>query len=189
MFNEIPAGLLNNDIEFFAHPTENHRSDVIHNGNCFRVKEAPGHIKQLVDEDMARHPEKTAGLDILGFFDADGRREKYCRCCLGACNSIPDVIDGQIVHNEFWPCPDRGSCPAEGILCTKPTVGPAGAKLTRKEVEVLELIAKGLYDKEIAPKLKISAETLKVHKRHIMRKTGTNNKPELVLLALNKNFA
>ncbi len=46
----------------------------------------------------------------------------------------------------------------------------------------------GVVIEEIADKLGISPETVKVHKKHIYEKTGLENKKELIQLACKKNM-
>lgn len=60
--------------------------------------------------------------------------------------------------------------------------------LTKREIEVLPLIAKGYGNKEIAEKLFISVKTVEVHKAKIMEKLGLKSRPELVEYALKKKL-
>ena len=57
-------------------------------------------------------------------------------------------------------------------------------QLTKKEKEVLNLIAAGLTNKEIALKLKIGEETIKSHRKNIMHKFDIHNTAELVRFAI-----
>jgi len=57
-------------------------------------------------------------------------------------------------------------------------------KLTAREREVLDRIAKGLHAKEIAADLGISPRTVEVHKASIMEKVDARNVLELVRFAL-----
>jgi two-component system, NarL family, response regulator NreC len=55
--------------------------------------------------------------------------------------------------------------------------------LTNREREVLQLIAEGKTNKEIAVLLNVAVKTADTHRTHIMSKLGTNNTAELVLKA------
>jgi LuxR family maltose regulon positive regulatory protein len=53
--------------------------------------------------------------------------------------------------------------------------------LTKREVEVLELLQEGLSNREIAEKLVISEATAKLHVRHILGKLGVRSRTEAAL--------
>lgn len=53
-------------------------------------------------------------------------------------------------------------------------------KLTRREMQIAELCAKGMISKEIADRLGISQRTVETHKNHIYKKLGINNTVELM---------
>ena len=57
------------------------------------------------------------------------------------------------------------------------------AELTGREQEVLEVLAQGLQNKEIADVLKISERTVKFHVSAILRKLGAGNRTEAVSIA------
>lgn len=54
------------------------------------------------------------------------------------------------------------------------------SSLTKREYEVLELIAKGLTSKETAALLHCSMETVKTHRAHIMEKIKVRNTAEMM---------
>ncbi|MEW6353769.1 MAG: response regulator transcription factor [Pseudomonadota bacterium] len=56
-----------------------------------------------------------------------------------------------------------------------------GITLTRREMEVMDLMTCGLRSQEIAETLNISIETVKVHIQHIYRKLGVKNRVEMIL--------
>jgi DNA-binding CsgD family transcriptional regulator len=58
--------------------------------------------------------------------------------------------------------------------------------LTRREVEIVDLVTAGQGTKDIASRLCISGETVKVHLQHIYRKLGVKNRVELVLSLTSK---
>lgn len=57
------------------------------------------------------------------------------------------------------------------------------ASLTRREIQVLRLIAQARSNKEIAASLFISVETVCVHRKNLMRKLGVQNKASLIRAA------
>jgi DNA-binding NarL/FixJ family response regulator len=56
--------------------------------------------------------------------------------------------------------------------------------LSKREMEVLQLVASGKSDKEVADQLFISAKTVNTHKMHILDKLGLKNTAELVRYAI-----
>ncbi|MCY1590529.1 nitrate respiration regulation response regulator NreC [Staphylococcus pettenkoferi] len=60
--------------------------------------------------------------------------------------------------------------------------------LSKRELEVLPLVAKGYGNKEIAEKLFVSVKTVEVHKTHIMQKLNLKTKLELVEYAIKKKL-
>ena len=60
--------------------------------------------------------------------------------------------------------------------------------LSKRELEILPLIAKGYGNKDIAEKLFVSVKTVEAHKTHIMTKLNLKSKPELVEYALKKKI-
>lgn len=64
----------------------------------------------------------------------------------------------------------------------------AAIVLTRREKEVLELIAEGLTNNEVAQKLFISPSTVDTHRKNILIKFGVNNTAHLIKKAATLNF-
>ncbi|CAI8893014.1 hypothetical protein EMIT0373P_30722 [Pseudomonas chlororaphis] len=77
-------------------------------------------------------------------------------------------------------CPGATGAIAWKIRC----YGSRGTQLTARELEVGHLMLSGCSSKEIARKLQISAETVKVHKKHIYAKLGIKSQSELFLIFL-----
>src|SRR5205807_8918217 len=59
---------------------------------------------------------------------------------------------------------------------------PAG--LTRREVEVLRLLARGLSNKQVAERLVITTKTAGSHIEHIYRKIDASNRAQASLFAM-----
>ncbi len=60
--------------------------------------------------------------------------------------------------------------------------------LSARELEVLKLIAGGHRNREIAQKLSISEETVKMHVRNIMVKLNANDRTHAVTIAVRRGF-
>lgn len=59
---------------------------------------------------------------------------------------------------------------------------------TAREIEVLTLVAQGLRNREIAARLFISEETVKVHVKHLMDKLGANDRTQAVSIAVKRGI-
>jgi len=56
--------------------------------------------------------------------------------------------------------------------------------LTERELEVLELICKGMSNPEISKTLGLSQRTIDGHRAKLFEKTGAKNAPNLVMFAI-----
>jgi len=65
---------------------------------------------------------------------------------------------------------------------------PDAASLTRREREVLALVATGKHSAEIATRLGISAATVEAHRRNIMTKLGLHSIAELTKYAVREGL-
>jgi len=64
----------------------------------------------------------------------------------------------------------------------------ADEDLTAREIEVLQQVAGGNRNRDIADRLFISEETVKVHIKHIMEKLGANDRTQAVAIALKRGI-
>lgn len=73
---------------------------------------------------------------------------------------------------------DKSTVLLEGIEGELPSTN-----LTTREKEIIKLIASGFEEKQMADKLSISLQTVKSHKKNLIRKTGMKNSAELAKFA------
>lgn len=69
-------------------------------------------------------------------------------------------------------------------LAAEPAAEGSGDDLSKREVEVLRLIALGHTNSEIAQQLYLSVRTVESHRAHIQQKLGLSTRAELVQYAL-----
>jgi DNA-binding NarL/FixJ family response regulator len=78
-----------------------------------------------------------------------------------------------------------GETVLDPALTPSPTLaGDRAKRLTKRELEVLQLICDGLSNKEIAEKLDLSINTVAVHRANIMNTLGVHKTAELVVYAI-----
>jgi DNA-binding CsgD family transcriptional regulator len=63
-----------------------------------------------------------------------------------------------------------------------------GEPLSEREIEIVELVAAGLTNREIAIRTYLSPNTVKVHLRNIFAKTGVASRTELTVLAMQEGW-
>jgi DNA-binding NarL/FixJ family response regulator len=94
-------------------------------------------------------------------------------------SAVEAVNDGLVVTIPLWL--QRLS---EKQIIDNSDYGSMVESLTGREIEILQLLALGLTNKQIAVRLKISAHTVKFHISTIFGKFGTTNRTETVKLGL-----
>jgi DNA-binding NarL/FixJ family response regulator len=77
---------------------------------------------------------------------------------------------------------------APGLLSSTPEPDPDDGKLTNREKQILQLIAEGKSNKEIAALLELSVNTVSVHRANLMEALGIHRTAELVLYAVRKGL-
>jgi len=83
-------------------------------------------------------------------------------------------------HTHLDPAAHEALIAAAGA---RPSSAPPADDLTRRELEVLSLIARGLSNKEIATQLFLTEATVKTHVNHIFGKTGSTTRAQAVAYA------
>jgi len=77
---------------------------------------------------------------------------------------------------------------APGLLSSAPEADADHGKLTNREKQILQLIAEGKSNKEIAALLDLSVNTVSVHRANLMEALGIHRTAELVLYAVRKGL-
>ncbi|MBI4515010.1 MAG: response regulator transcription factor [Deltaproteobacteria bacterium] len=76
----------------------------------------------------------------------------------------------------------------DGYLHDAPPIADELAVLSDREREVLQLIAEGKSNKEVAQVLDVAVSTVESHRKHVMEKLDLHNTAEMVRFALRKGM-
>ena len=104
---------------------------------------------------------EASAVDVIAAIRAVVRGEAVCPCQLG-----------RVLFNTV-----------AGTREYTPSIRKMGLRLTRREQELVPMIARGLSNKEIASRLNLSEQTVKNHIHRMFRKVGANDRLEIVEIA------
>jgi DNA-binding NarL/FixJ family response regulator len=76
-----------------------------------------------------------------------------------------------------------------GVRKFTPSVRNMGLRLTRRQQELLPMIARGLTNKEIASHLNLSEQTAKNHIHRMLRKVGAKDRLQVIEVCRLEDFA
>ncbi|MGI4885854.1 MAG: response regulator [Janthinobacterium lividum] len=95
-----------------------------------------------------------------------------------------------VVSGKRFLCSEIGLALLEKMLALEfsdPGAAP-GVPLTHREREILQLVAGGLTNQQIADKLFTSRRTVESHRQHLLAKTGAKNTPALIKYAMEQRL-
>jgi DNA-binding CsgD family transcriptional regulator len=125
----------------------------------------------------------TVSSDEIRFFEAERWTEDTERMLLNKLHELLLVIPPkkkalQVTLLAWVDDPVTAEFALRRIL--KHPIKVENARLTIREIEVLQYIMQGDTNKEIATKLFLSNETIKTHRKNLLLKTGTKNTAALI---------
>ncbi|MFY8037598.1 MAG: response regulator [Cyclobacteriaceae bacterium] len=115
----------------------------------------------------------------------------------GAAGYLVKDCDPQEVYNAIGSVYTKGAYINEQTLRAiqgnlgkrqKSKALPTALNLTKREIEILQLICQQNTTEEIAEKLFISSKTVDGHRNNLLQKTGSRNTVGLVLFAISQNI-
>ncbi|MCL4858366.1 MAG: tetratricopeptide repeat protein [Caldilineaceae bacterium] len=99
--------------------------------------------------------------------------------------ALDDMLEQTLATLAGLPLPSRGASPRQRpTMVDQPLIEP----LTNRELEVLQLIAEGLSNQQIADELVLSVGTVKFYTGQIYGKLGVNNRTRAVAHARSLNL-
>jgi two-component system, NarL family, response regulator LiaR len=137
-------------------------------------------LTSFLDDDRLM-PALQAGA--AGYLLKDVEPAELARAVRSACANeahIAPTVAARLLHTLS----DGGGPGRLGGAINPPTREDAIAQLTRREREVLELIALGHSNKRIALELGVAEKTVKTHVGHLLAKLGVADRTQAALLAV-----
>jgi len=122
-------------------------------------------ISKAIENGVVSHLLKDCGKDEI--------IEAIYNTAIGEKFFCGKILDGVLNEKEINS--------SEGVSCD-------GIKLSAREIEIIQLVAEGLSNKEIAERLFLSVHTVTTHRKNIMGKLGVNNTAGLVMFAIKQNL-
>jgi DNA-binding NarL/FixJ family response regulator len=135
-----------------------------------RIKEDHPHVHVLTTYDSDADILRAIEAGATGYLLKDAPREELFRAIRAAARGEP-VLAPSITAR---------------LMQRAPT--PARTALSGREIEVLELVARGRSNKEMARDLHLSEATVKSHLIHIFDKLGVADRTAAVTVALGKGI-
>lgn len=122
-------------------------------------------VSKAIENGLMSHLLKDCGKEeIIEAVYSTAKGEKFF------CGKILDTV-----------LKESSSTVSESVSCD-------GIKLSPREVEIIQLVAEGLSNKEIAERIFLSVHTITTHRKNIMSKLGVNNTAGLVMFAIRQNL-
>jgi two-component system response regulator NreC len=135
-----------------------------------RVPAGRPYIIMLTTFEDRYYLEQALAIGADGYLSKDVARQELL-------DAVRAVVNGERVFSRRVLALLQGS--QDSFQQSLPAVS-----LTKREEEILELVAQGLTSNEIAERLFISPRTVETHRAHLMEKIGAKNAASLVRYAL-----
>ncbi len=109
---------------------------------------------------------------------------RFVKCNFGLYDNVIDVDCNWNFRFEFVGCPLRGECKFDKVICAP----VFNSRLSERELEVMEMVYRGLSDSEISEKLFISMNTVNNHRKNSFKKLGLHSMPDFMRYAMQNNL-
>lgn len=148
------------------------------------VKEQNADVKVVIISSEVTREYVTQGIKcgIDGYLPKDASREdvvQAIRTVAGGAKFFDDAIT-KLIFEDYYSREKDGR--------RKPSTKSVTSGLTRREYEIIEQVASGKSNQEVADALFVSVKTVETHKKNILDKLGLKNSLQLVRYAIKNNI-
>lgn len=176
-------GMLCSATEFFISENE---VKIIQNSKILPFCEISFATQQILKEAINEELEVKLALHDMHPISNMKRIEQFAKCRFGGLDFQGDIKDGQLQDGEYWPCPNHGNCPHEGILCKLPTYNKQ--RLTKQDIQLLQLTATNKTNEAIGDEMNLPMGSLHKAKKILWMNLGIQTKQEGVLISFFLNL-
>lgn len=176
-------GLLCDNVELFNDGTG---LKAISGGKVTNFSELPFLIVQTIREAIEANPEVKAHLLRMHPDSEMKRIEQFAICNFSGLDYTPDIAGGVLQEGEYWECPKRGICPAEGKLCKQLQYN--GQTLSAVEIKMIKMLSTDMTNDVMAEELSLPLGTFHLIKKKLYQKLGVYTKQELTLIGVGLNI-
>ncbi len=144
------------------------------------------------DEELFQTIFEKADSKILIFAPPGAEKDVAEAFKRGACGCLlTDVVAEDLIETIRLVAKGKMVLPqeiAQKTLIERRRQSRPAPKVSARELEVLELMAGGLSNKDVAEELHLSEVTVKTHVSHILKKLGQKNRMSAILYAHRRNW-
>lgn len=182
---KIIPGMEDKNLEVYAFENQ---LKVVYNGTILTFWELPSVIIEKFLLLMHQNTAAMKGLIAAGYDKAGEEKmlSQFVFCNFGGFNTEPDMDDNGNFNAEYWDCGRANVCPFGCQVCGG--LKAENGTISKREIQVIEHVGKGMLNKEIAHVLGISVNTVNNTIANIFEKTGCQNRTELMGWAIKKNL-
>jgi DNA-binding CsgD family transcriptional regulator len=178
IIHQLPAGLLIGDkrTEMFG-CRETKKVYALSDGKTIPFNELNRYKRALIFEKLLSDEKAFEDLKNLS---QDEAIENFAFCVYGAADHEPDFDEeGNLQSADNFICSNNCKC----LKWKSKEITVDGKKLTPKQIEIIQLLASDMPDKQIADALGICESTLDTHKKQMFIKFEVTSKAGLIIKA------
>lgn len=176
LIHRIPAGIMPGDLSTnLISERDTKKVFSVSNGKTIAFDELNPKMRAQIFEKLLN--DETA-IEDLKHLPQKEAIEHYAFCIYGAADSASDFSpDGILQEADNFICSNNCIC----LNWKSKKLKIDGEVLTARQLEISQLFATDLCDKEIAEKLNICLSTLDTHKKKLFEKCNVSSKTGLVI--------
>lgn len=176
--NNVLPGMVSEDVEMFV---DNKELKVIQSGRIIPFCEVSLSVIELLKENINKNIDVKLALHDLHPTSEIKRIEQFAMCRFGGLDFKGDISNGILQDGEYWPCPRKGNCAHEGVLCKLPIVNDY--RLTNEDVLLMQLSSTEKTNEVIASEMNLPMGTFHLKKKNLYGNLGTMCKQTVARLS------